>query len=58
MITAALRFLGIKKKYGYNSDFSVFMRQASARERKRVFLDAARKATEEQKKIVEKASAH
>jgi len=41
----------------YNSDFSIFIRTAGFEERKRVFLDAARKATEQQRKIIEKASA-
>lgn len=57
MISGALEFLGIKKKTGYNSDFSTLIRTAKAGERKKVFLEAARRATEEQRKVIKKASA-
>ncbi len=40
------------KKTGYDSDFSVFMRTAKARERKKVFLKAARLATQDQQKML------
>lgn len=43
-------------KKAYNSDFSDFMRNAKARERKKVFLRVAKEATEDQRKIVYGAS--
>lgn len=55
MISIFLRFVR-KKQTGYTSEFALFMRNASAREKKKVFLKAARLATEDQLKIMKKAS--
>lgn len=37
-----------------DSDFSEFIREASSGEKKKVFMDVLRKATEDQKKIIER----
>lgn len=37
-----------------DSEFSEFIRGASSREKKKVFLDVLRRATEDQKKILER----
>jgi hypothetical protein len=36
-----------------SSDFSVFFREASSGEKKRVFKDVARKASEDQRRVIE-----
>jgi hypothetical protein len=36
-----------------SSEFSRFFREASSREKKRVFMDVARKASEDQRKVIE-----
>lgn len=38
---------------GKSSEFSKFFREASSREKKRVFLDVAKKASEEQLKVIQ-----
>lgn len=38
---------------GGSSDFSKFFREASSREKKRVFLDVARKASKEQRDVIQ-----
>jgi uncharacterized FlgJ-related protein len=45
---------GVKKEK-YSSGLSKFFRLASPEEKKRVFLEVAREAIEEQKKIIEAA---
>lgn len=44
-----------KTKDTAETDFSKFFREASSREKKKVFLKAARAANEEQRAIVKKA---
>lgn len=44
------------EEVAYNSEFSIFMRTASDDERRRVFLEAARRATEEQREVIRRAS--
>lgn len=39
-----------------DSEFSIFIREASSREKKKVFMDVLDKATEDQKKILNKAT--
>lgn len=58
IIAGFLNIFRSKRKAGYNSDFSNFMRNAKSRERKKVFLKAAKLATEDQRKMIEKASAN
>lgn len=41
-------------KHNYNSGLSEFLRNASYEERKAVFLEAARQATEDQRAMIEK----
>ena len=36
-----------------SSEFSRFFREASSREKKKVFMDVARKASEDQRKVLE-----
>lgn len=36
-----------------SSEFSRFFREASSREKKKVFMDVARKASEDQRKVIE-----
>lgn len=55
MTEAILHFFGLQKKR-HTSEFSRFFREASSKEKKRVFMDVARKASEEQRKIIEKVS--
>ncbi len=57
MIQVIKKYLGLAPKTEYNSEFSDFMRNAKAAERKKVFLKAARMATEDQKRMIKKASA-
>lgn len=38
-----------------DSEFSKFIREASSREKKKVFMDVLEKATEDQRKIMNKA---
>ena len=38
------------------SDFSTFFRKASSSEKKRVFKEVARKASEDQKRVIESVS--
>ncbi len=55
MTEAILRLFGLQKKK-QTSDFSRFFREASSGEKKRVFMDVARKASEDQRKIMDKVS--
>ncbi len=41
-----------KKEDAVTSDFSHFVREASSRDKKKVFMDVLTKATEDQKKIL------
>ena len=41
-----------KKSKPSSSDFSDFFRKASSREKRRVFLDVARKASAEQREVI------
>ncbi len=43
------------KKEDTSSDFSKFFRDASSGEKKKVFLDVARKASEEQREVIRSA---
>ncbi len=47
-------FTFLKPKPKKDSEFSVFIREASSREKKKVFMDVLGKATEDQKKILNK----
>ena len=52
-----LRFFGFGKtpvSKGVSSEFSRFFREASSGEKKKVFLDVAKKASADQRKILEK----
>lgn len=40
---------------GPSSEFSRFFREASSREKKKVFMEVARKASEDQRKVIESA---
>lgn len=42
----------IFKKGGQNTEFSRFIREASSRKKKKLFLDVLKKATADQKKIL------
>jgi hypothetical protein len=48
-------FGGSKSRKSNSSDFSVFFREASSGEKKRVFKDVAIKASEDQKRVIEAA---
>ncbi len=39
-----------------DSEFSVFIREASSREKKKVFMDVLDKATEDQRKVLNKST--
>lgn len=41
-----------KKETRKDSDFSKFIREASSREKKKVFMDVLEKATEDQRKVI------
>jgi hypothetical protein len=43
-----------KKKNNTSSDFSQFVREASSREKKKVFMQVIDRATEDQRKILPK----
>ena len=43
------------RKIKTDSEFSEFIREAPSREKKKVFMDVLRKATEDQKKILDKS---
>ncbi len=45
-----------KKEPKKDSEFSLFIREASSREKKKVFMDVLEKATEDQKKIMKTAT--
>lgn len=45
-----------KTNEDYSSEFSRFFRNASSREKKKVFMDVARKASEEQRKVLKDVS--
>lgn len=47
--------LGTVKKEDTSSDFSKFFREASSREKKKVFLDVAKKASREQLEVIRSA---
>ena len=42
------------KKESTDSEFSEFIREASSREKKKVFMDVLKRATEDQRKILNK----
>lgn len=44
-----------RRKPDYNSPFSEFIRNASAREKKKVYEQVMREAIEEQRKLIERA---
>ena len=46
------RLLG--KKESKDSEFSEFIREAPSREKKKVFMDVLKRATEDQRKILDK----
>lgn len=46
-------FIGKKDSRESSSEFSRFFREASSREKKKVFMDVARKASEDQRKVIE-----
>ena len=49
-----LAFLKPKdKNRAISSDFSRFIREASSGEKKRVYMDVAKKASEEQRKVIQ-----
>jgi len=48
-----LKRLGLIKEKGESSEFSKFFREASSREKKKIFLEVAKKASHDQKKILE-----
>jgi len=43
------------KKESTDSEFSEFIREASSREKKKVFMDVLKRATEDQRKILDKS---
>ena len=45
------------EKKDKSSDFSKFFREASSSEKKKVFLDVAKKASEEQRELIESVGA-
>ncbi len=49
-------FKKTKTRVAHSSDFSVFFREASSREKKRVFRDVALKANEDQRRVIEAVS--
>jgi len=49
-------FKKTKVRKSATSDFSVFFREASSGEKKRVFKDVALKAIEDQRRVIEAAS--
>jgi hypothetical protein len=51
-IRKTLELLGIVQKTAPDSAFSVFVRTASSREKKRVFTRVLRQATEDQKRVL------
>lgn len=55
MTEAILKLFGLHKKK-QTSEFSRFFREASSSEKKRVFLDVARRASEDQRKIMDRVS--
>lgn len=57
MTEALLKFFGLKKtsaSKAYSSEFSRFFREASSKEKKKVFLDVAKRASADQRKVFEK----
>ena len=50
-------FTGAQPQSGASGEFSRFFREASSREKKKVFMDVARKASADQKKVVDAACA-
>jgi hypothetical protein len=52
MIEFIRKALGGKEKATKSSDFSRFFREASSREKKRVFLSVAKKASQEQLEVM------
>lgn len=48
-------FTGARSQDGTSGEFSRFFREASSREKKKVFMDVARKASADQKKVVDAA---
>ncbi|OGG55243.1 hypothetical protein A3D62_01510 [Candidatus Kaiserbacteria bacterium RIFCSPHIGHO2_02_FULL_49_11] len=48
-------FINYKDSKENSSEFSRFFREASSREKKKVFLEVARKASADQQKIIESA---
>lgn len=52
MVKALLNKIRPAKKNVRSTKFSKFFREASSREKKRVFMDVARKANIEQQKII------
>ena len=53
MTQKLLTFLGFGPKKNSSSDFSRFIREASSGEKKKVFLEVAKKASAEQKEVIE-----
>jgi hypothetical protein len=51
-VRKTLEFLGIRKKADQDSEFSLFVRTASSREKKRVFKKVLREASEDQKQVM------
>ena len=43
------------KKENKDSEFSEFIREAPSREKKKVFMDVLKRATEDQRKILDKS---
>lgn len=48
-----LAFLGFASKEDSSSEFSRFIREASSGEKKKVFMEVAKKASAEQKEVIE-----
>ena len=55
MFDTALRKLKLKKEPEYINPFADFIRNASASEKKKVYEHVMRKATEDQRKLMERA---
>lgn len=53
MTQKILAFLGFGSKEDFSSDFSRFIREASSGEKKKVFMEVAKKASAEQREVME-----
>jgi hypothetical protein len=55
MIKYLISKINKEKKVDKSSNFSKFFREASSREKKKVFLEVAKKASKEQRDIIKNA---